>query len=41
MKRIFTKIYIPSKDELAIELFGVLLFSLSAVYLVNYAIEVG
>ncbi len=41
MKRIFTKIYIPSKDELAIELFGIVLFTLSAVYLATYAIEMG
>ena len=41
MKKIFTKIYIPSKEELAVELFGILIFSLSTVYLVTYAIEVG
>ena len=41
MKKIFTKIYIPSKEELAVELFGIVLFIISAFYLANYAIEVG
>ena len=41
MKKFFTKNYNTSKDELMIRTFGLVMFVLSAAYMVTYMIVVG